>query len=126
MKKISTISFISTNLDDLADGIQPFLFCQHNPADEERAVRSALLYDAVSNGVMRPTVEEMKSILEGTVKGSARLPPSDIHGINMIEKLRMVLYVLFGPNHPVLEKTTAFISNYGVPWPATSWLIESR
>ena len=54
----------------------------------------------------------MKSLLKGTVKGSARLPPSDIHGINMMEKLRMVLHVLLGVNYPIIARTTSFISNW--------------
>ena len=62
------------------------MFCHHNPTNIEAAANSAQVYDVINTGVMRPTLLEMESLLQGSKKEGARLPPSHLHGVNMLEK----------------------------------------
>lgn len=84
MNKVAIMNLVAYNVDDLGDGFQPFLFCQYNPAEEEVALRSSQLYNAVNAQTMRPTLAEMKSLMQGTSKEGSRLPPSHMHGIKSI------------------------------------------
>ena len=112
---VSMLQFRMTDIDNLSTpGFHPFMFCQHNPRDEEKALQSATLHDALYSDNARATVSELTAMLKGSPADSSLLPPSHMHGINMISKQQVLARVLLGPTHPLVLAHQQFISTWQV------------
>lgn len=112
---VSMLAFRMLDIDNFTSGFQPFLFCQHNPKDEEAALQSAAIHDAVYSDHARPTMSEIAAMVKASsVSDASILPPSHMHGINMLLKMQIASYVLLGPNHASQTIIKRFIESWQI------------
>ena len=119
---VSMLMFRMTDIDNLSSGLNPFIFCQHNPHDEEAALRSATLHDALYSDHARATVQELQAMLKGSANNASILPPSHLHGITMLCKHLIALRVLLPAAHPAIAATQQFITT----WQARATEMQAR
>ena len=116
-KKISTLQFAGDNIDDLADGIQPFALLVRDsaltPAQRSHIAavdRDNADYDQLMRGTATTALSDVRALRSTTAK--AHVLHSYPEAKALLQATRILLCCLLGGEHPVSRAFQTFLTKY--------------
>lgn len=114
-KKITSMRFGGSNLDDLSEGVNPFVvvIMDHTTSSGSQAYQEALSaandYDDLTRGSGAADLADLKTIRAST---KVLIPETFALGRAMMQSYRIVLMGLLGDNHKVVVAYSSFLTGY--------------
>ena len=114
-KKLSTLQFVGNNINDLADGVNPFLMVVQDytsPSSEKayfEALQSANDYDMITSGSSSADLAEIKALRKTT---TVQVPTNYMTARLMLQGFMLFLATFLGPNHPLARSLARFVVDF--------------
>jgi hypothetical protein len=114
-KKLSTLQFVGNNINDLGDGINPFLMVVQDyssPSNEKayfEALQSANDYDMITSGNSAADLSEIKTLRKSTV---VQMPTNYMTARLMLQGYTILLAAFLGTGHQLVCKLGRFVVKF--------------